>query len=155
MTTVRAENPRDVEDIRGVNELAFETPAEARLVDRLRERGKLLLSLVAEDYGRIMGHIALSRVDVASRPDVFGVGLGPMAVVPTSQNQGVGSQLVRDGLSQSAALGARFAVVLGHPGFYPRFGFLPASRFRLSCSWPVPDEVFMAVELVAGALAGV
>ena len=153
MTTVRSERASDVQRIREVNQAAFETSAEASLVGLLRERGKLLVSLVAESDGEIVGHIAFSRVYLASNPGLHGLGLGPTAVIPTHQRQGIGSQLVRAGLHRCAALGAQFVVVLGHPDYYPRFGFFPASQFRLSCSWPVPEGVFMATELISGALA--
>lgn len=154
MTTVRAEVPGDAAAIRRANELAFETPAEARLVDLLRERGKLLVSLVAVEAGGVVGHIAFSRARLASRPASYGVGLGPMAVVPARQRAGIGSELVRAGVRECAAAGATFAVVLGHPDYYPRFGFVPASRFSLTCRWPVPEGVFMVMELTPGALAG-
>ena len=154
MPTIRAERPSDIRAVRHVNELAFETPAEARLVDRLRRRGKLAVSLVAENGGHIVGHIAFSPVTIATRPQIKGLGLGPMAVSPSYQKQGVGSQLVREGLSRCRDLGAQFAVVLGHRHFYPRFGFVPASSFLLSCRWSVPEGVFMAIELKSGALAG-
>jgi len=154
MTAVRAEAPGDSAAIRRVNRLAFATPAEAGLVDLLRERGKLSLSLVAVDGGEVVGHIAFSRARLASRPEVEGLGLGPMAVAPARQREGIGSALVRAGVRACAAGGARFVVVLGHPDYYPRFGFVPASRFALACTWPVPEGVFMAVELTPGALAG-
>ena len=83
MTTIRRERNGDVEAIRRMNELAFDTPAEALLVNLLRERGKLLVSLVAEHDGQPVGHIAFSRVIAESHPDLRGVGLGPMAVVPS------------------------------------------------------------------------
>ena len=151
---VRRERSGDAGAIREVNRLAFATPAEARLVDALRARGKLVVSLVAERESRVVGHIAFSRAVAAARPDVPGVGLGPMAVVPALRSRGVGSELVRAGLAECAALGFSFAVVLGHPEYYPRFGFLAASGFGLSCRWPVPEGVFMALELTPGALAG-
>ena len=75
-----------------------------------------------------------------------------MAVIPSCQNQGIGSLLILDGLTQCSALGVQFIVVLGHTHFYPRFGFIPASRFQLSCKWSVPDDVFMAMETVPGSL---
>lgn len=153
MTTIRAEGPADIQAIRQVNELAFEAATEARLVDALRVRAKLLVSLVAENEGCVVGHIAFSRVDAASTGELLGLGLGPMAVLPSFQKQGIGSSLVREGLRRCKELGASFVVVLGHPHFYPRFGFLPASQFRLSCSWAVPEGVFMAIELNSGALA--
>ena len=153
MVTIRAEIPADLQAIREVNETAFETPAEARLVDRLRQRGKLLVSLVAEEAGRVVGHIAFSRARLSAAPGTFGLGLGPMAVIPSCQNRGIGSRLAVQGLSQCVRLGAHFVVVLGHPHFYPRFGFLPAARFRLACKWPVPEGVFMALETRPGSLA--
>jgi putative acetyltransferase len=82
MRTVRLEQPEDVEAVRRLNEKAFGTPAEAGLVDLLRVRGKIVVSLVAVDGGRIMGYIAFSRVSVAANPMLRGVGLGPMAVIP-------------------------------------------------------------------------
>ena len=77
-----------------------------------------------------------------------------MAVVPALQNRGIGSLLARAGLDQCRALACDYAVVLGHPRYYPRFGFVPASRFGLRCLWDVPDDVFMALEFRPGVLAG-
>ena len=82
------------------------------------------------------------------------MGLAPMAVTPDRQRRGIGSALVREGLRQCARAGARAVIVVGHPEFYPRFGFRPGSSFGLRCEYPVPDDVFMAVELVPGALEG-
>jgi putative acetyltransferase len=82
------------------------------------------------------------------------MGLAPMAVLPARQRQGIGSALVRDGLGRCRELGYEAVVVLGHPGYYPRFGFVPASRFGIGCEYDVPAEVFMALELVPGALRG-
>jgi len=76
-----------------------------------------------------------------------------MAVTPGRQKQGTGTTLVRACLARCAELGIGFVVVLGHPHYYPRFGFVPATRFGLHCAWPVPDDVFMALEMRPGALA--
>jgi putative acetyltransferase len=154
MITLRPERAEDVEAVRRVNEQAFETPAEARLVDLLRARGKLVASLVAETGDQFVGHIAFSPVSIASRPTLRGVGLGPMAVLPAMQKQGIGTGLVRGGLDCCRDMGYDYAVVVGHPEFYPRFGFVPASRFGITCSWEVPEGVFMALELRPQALAG-
>jgi len=116
MITVRPEQPQDVDAIRCVNEQAFETPAEAHLVDRLRARRKLIASLVAEAGDQVVGHIAFSPVAIASRPELRGVGLGPMAVVPAVQRRGIGSALVRAGLDRCRDTGYDYAVVVGHPG---------------------------------------
>jgi len=151
--TVRPEKPEDVPAIRVVNEQAFGRAAEADLVDALRRNGKAILSLVAEDNGRIVGHILFSPVTIQSNEtELTGAGLAPLAVVPDRQNQGIGSMLVEEGLRRLREAGHRFVVVLGHPNYYPRFGFFPASRFNIKSEYDVADEVFMAMELQAGAL---
>jgi putative acetyltransferase len=155
MATIRAERNEDIPAIRRINELAFAASLEANLMDKLRKRGKLFLSLVAEEDAQIVGHIAFSPVIIETHPDLLGFGLGPMAVLPTLQKKGLGSQLVRAGLERCRELECDYGVVLGHSEYYPRFGFMPASRFRLKCSWEVPDNVFMAIELRPGALSDV
>jgi putative acetyltransferase len=155
MAVVRAETDRDIESIRRIHRRAFETSAEADAVDLLRSRGKLLLSLIAEWEGQAVGHIAFSRAILSANPGLPGTGLAPVAVDPAFQRKGVGSLLVRAGLEKCRALGYEFSIVLGHPNFYPRFGYVPASRFGLHCIWKVPDEAFLAIEFRPGALAGV
>lgn len=153
MMIVRQERPEDVAGIRHVNVQAFGQPAEADLVDLLRTRGKVILSLVATQNERIVGHILFSPVMIESEGGLFtAVGLAPMAVLPELQKQGIGSQLVKHGLEQCRQTGHECVVVLGHAEYYPRFGFVPASRYGLKCEYDVPDEVFMALELREGAL---
>jgi putative acetyltransferase len=153
MIIIRPEEPRDIAAIRKVVEEAFGQPAEANLVDALRRNGKATLSLVAEESGQIVGHILFSPVTIETGDDQFGgVGLAPMAVSPERQNEGIGSLLVKEGLDRCRAASHPFTVVLGHPEFYPRFGFIPASRFNIKCEYDVADEVFMAMELQDGAL---
>jgi putative acetyltransferase len=82
------------------------------------------------------------------------LGLAPMAVLPSRQRGGIGSALVRDGLERCRLSGVQAVVVLGHAEYYPRFGFIPASRARLRCEYDVPDDVFMVCELEEGSLAG-
>ena len=152
--TVRPEAPADAPAIRHVHEAAFGRPDEADVVDRLRDRAPGYLGLVAVDDGRVVGHVAFSRVTLdPPRPDRALRGLAPMAVLPDRQRGGVGSRLVRDGLDACRADGAAAVVVLGHPTYYPRFGFAPAHQFGLACEYDVPPEAFMAVELADGALA--
>lgn len=155
MTMIRLERTEDVKAVRGVNEQAFETRSEADLVDCLRTGGKLVASLVAVDGDRIVGHIAFSRVGIAANPKLRGVGLGPMAVLPDVQRHGIGSELARAGLDRCRDLGYDFAVVVGHPEYYPRFGFVPASKYGITSIWEVPEGVFMALELRPEGLAGV
>ena len=152
---VRAESTDDYTAVRQVNEQAFGRAEEAALVDALRGRAEPHISLVAEVDGRIVGHIFFSSVRVESEADEFAaLGLAPMAVMPEFQNRGVGSELVRRGLEECRRRGHEIVVVLGHPEYYPRFGFVPAKQKGLSCEYPVPDEAFMALELSEGALAG-
>jgi putative acetyltransferase len=153
MIVIRAETSEDIPAVRRVNELAFGRPGEADLVDALRALAISTVSLVAVLDGNVVGHLFFSPVtlEVAIGEDSpalgLALGLGPLAVLPEFQNQGIGSRLVREGLEACRQLGAGAVVVLGHPEFYPRFGFVPASRFGLRCEYPVPDDVFMALEL--------
>lgn len=114
------------------------------------------MSLVAAEGETLVGHIAFSPVTFtfADGDDVLMMGLAPMAVDPPRQRHGIGSALVRAGLDECRRLGAIAVVVLGHPEYYPRFGFRPASRFGVKSEYQVPDDVFMALELRARALDG-
>ena len=149
---IRLEQPADVAAVHAINQAAFETSAEADLVDAIRAQAEPIISLVADDAGTTVGHILFSPVALAGHAELKIMGLAPMAVAPAQHRRGIGSALVREGLDHCRRLGYGAVVVLGHPGFYPRFGFAPASRFGLTSEYDVPDEVFMAVELTAGAL---
>lgn len=152
---IRPEQPEDGAAIRQVVTAAFGQTAEADLVDRLRAHGKARVSLVAEADGQLVGHILFSEVTLDVNPQAINViGLAPLAVAPAWQKQGVGSQLTQVGLAACRAAGYDAAIVLGHPEYYPRFGFVPASRFGVHSEYHVRDEVFMAMELRSGALAG-
>ena len=151
-TIFRHEGLQDAAAIRTVNMEAFGRPQEADLVDALRSSGKMTLSLVAVAGERVVGHILFSPVTIESEGGVVpAVGLGPMAVLPDLQRHGIGSSLIERGLGACRAAGHERVVVLGHPEYYPRFGFVPASRFGVSSEYDVPDEVFMALELRPGA----
>ena len=155
MITIRAETLADRRAVRRVNELAFGGPGEAALVDALREEARPHISLVAVLDRRVVGHIFFSPITIESAESVSNaMALGPMAVLPERQGQGIGSQLVREGLKECRQAGQEVVFVLGHAHYYPRFGFAPASAQGLRCLYPVPDEVFMVAELRAGALAG-
>jgi putative acetyltransferase len=150
---IRHETNADVAAIYQVNVAAFGRAGEAALVDALRAQGQIVLSLVAVQNEQIVGHILFSPVVIGDQGAQFaGVGLGPMAVLPAYQRHGVGSQLVQHGLDLLRAEGHEVVVVLGHPRFYPRFGFQPAAQHNIHSQWNVPADLFMAVELVPGAL---
>jgi putative acetyltransferase len=153
---IREETPDDRAAVRLVNELAFGQPAEADLVDSLREHCADALSLVAVDSsGAVVGHILFTPVTVDSAHEVVGMGLAPMAVLPEQQRRGIGSQLVRRGLERLRERSCPFVVVVGHSEYYPRFGFAPASTHRLESQWGLPDEVFMALVFDETAMAPV
>jgi putative acetyltransferase len=150
--SVRPERLGDEPAVRAVNEAAFDTPAEATLVDVLRgEPG--CISLVAEWEGKVAGHIQFSPAVLESETGRWPIGaLGPMAVLPELQRRGIGSQLVRAGLTACRAAGRDAVIVLGHPDFYPRFGFVPADDYGVRSESEVPREVFMVLELRPGSL---
>jgi putative acetyltransferase len=151
---IRAERAEDLPGIRRVNEAAFGTRTEADLVDALRARAASAVSLVADVDGEVTGHILLSPVTLTSDPALLVLGLAPMAVLPERQRQGIGGALVGAVLDAARQTRAAAVCVLGHAEYYPRFGFERASRFGIVCEYDVPDEVFMILELEAGALRG-
>lgn len=151
--TIRKELPADIDAIHRLNQAAFGQNSEADLVDRLRARGKVTLSLVAEKDGRVVGHILFSPVTIERKGGIITIqGLAPMAVLPQCQKCGIGSRLVEQGLALLKETGQRAVVVLGHLGYYPRFGFIPASRFGITNEYDAPDNAFLALELSPGGL---
>jgi putative acetyltransferase len=157
---IREERGEDVEAIRLLNERAFGGPAEAALVEALRRAGAITLSLVAvarsgAGAGAPLGHILFSPVVLESAAGArAAVGLAPMAVQPERQREGIGGRLIRAGLDRLRREGHGAVVVVGHPEYYPRFGFVPASRLGVRWEHACPDEAFMAIELIPGALRG-
>ena len=149
---VREERPADVEAVRDLNRRAFGQDQEGNIVDALRANGGALLSLVAVKQGRVVGHIMYSPISVAR---VAGAALGPMAVQPEHQRQGIGSRLVEEGNRKLKDAGCPFIVVVGHPEFYPRFGFTPAGARGITCEWELPAEVFMMLILDDEKVRGV
>jgi putative acetyltransferase len=118
------------------------------------------LSLVAERDGGIVGHILFTPVEIDAAAGVLrGYGLAPVAVRTAWQRRGIGSALVAEGVRRLRDAGVPYLIVLGHPEYYPRFGFEPASRHGVRCQWPgVPDEAFMLLVLdpvVTTQLAGI
>jgi len=155
MVIIRFEEPGDAESVRRVNELAFGREDEAGLVDALRLLDEPLISLVAVQGDQTVGHILFSPVTIESEGTSLGaMGLGPLAVLPEVQGQGIGTQLVAAGIKECQKAGHEIIVLVGHPGYYPRFGFQPCKPLGLEFSEDVPPEAFMVLELKAGALAG-
>jgi putative acetyltransferase len=154
---IRGENTENSEErsvIYSINEVAFGSRDEADLVDNLRTEGVVLVSLVAEMQERIVGHILFSRMSIETAGgSVPAAALAPMAVLPEHQRRGIGGRLIRHGLNLLHEQGERIVLVVGHPNYYPRFGF--SSEKALSLESPFPPGAFMAMELSPGALEGV
>ena len=152
MITIRPAAPADHTAIYQINDAAVGQPGEARLVDRLRADGEVLVELVAEDDGAMVGHILFSRLPLIGEADTLeAAALAPMAVAPGRQKGGIGSLLVKEGLRACAEAGVPAVVVLGHRDYYPRFGFDPAMATGLTAPFSGPR--FMALQLSPGALA--
>jgi len=155
MPLIREERPEDAEAVHALLVAAFGREAEARLVERLRASGKLICALVAEENGRVLGHMALSQIAVKNGGgEIPALALAPLAVIPAFQRLGIGSALVSAGLARCRELGHARVVVLGGPDFYARFGFAPAAEFGIRHPGAVPSESFMALALVPGGLDG-
>lgn len=156
--TIRPERPVDHEAVFEVNRLAFGGLDEARLVEALRPSPAFIpeLSLVALEEERVVGHILFSRVAVRGEAATHdALALAPMAVLPALQRRGVGSALVRRGLADAKSLGHGVVIVVGHPGYYPRFGFIPGVPLGIRPPFEVSPGAFMVLELRPGALHGV
>jgi putative acetyltransferase len=154
MLTLRGETPEDIPIIHHINTAAFGQANEADLVDALRQHNGLTISLVAVQDGRLVGHIALSPVTITSSiTTIEALGLAPMAVLPAYQRRGIGSQLVEAGLTACHHTPYGIVVVLGHPHYYPRFGFTPAKPLGIVWENDAPEEAFMVKEIQEGALA--
>ena len=155
MVETRDETPADYDAIGDLLRAAFKKDVEPRLVELLRDSGNAVIALVAVTATEVVGHIVFSPVSVARAPQAFrALGLGPVAVLPEFQANGIGSKLIRDGLAICRDKGYDAVVVLGDPGFYTRFGFSKAGRRHLKNEFGV-DAEFMVLELRAGGLEGV
>jgi len=154
MLTIRGETPEDYSAIHHINTVAFGRPNEADLVNALRQNNALTISLVAVQDGRLVGHVALSPVTItSSTATIEALGLAPMAVLPAYQHRGIGSQLVEAGLNACHQIPYGLVVVLGHPHYYPRFGFAPAKPMGIVWEHDAPEEAFMVKEIQEGVLA--
>lgn len=158
MLTIKPETADLLDQIRHINDAAFDQPAEGMLVDALRQGESFIpaLSLVAEVDGKAVGHSLFSKIKIKGETATAdALALAPMSVLPEHQNQGIGSKLVAQGLEACWRLGHRVVVVLGHPDFYPRFGFRPASLYGIRPPFQVRDEVFMVCGRDDGSLSGI
>ena len=139
LATMRLEEPRDAQQIRDLLEASFPGYGEALLVDRLRSDGDIILSLVAEDQGVVVGYIAFSRLIVEGDDGPFQASaLAPLAVYPEYQQQGVATRLIREGHACLAAMGVTLSVVLGEPGYYGRFGYSNRRAAQFDCEYQSP-----------------
>ena len=154
MLVIRPETDTDRDAVARVVRDAFGSDDEAVLVDALRDAGRLVLSLVAEENGEIIGHISFSPMTVDNDTTTYtAICLAPVAVAPSHQREGVGSALVNAGLDELRQRGDGTVFLLGHPTYYPRFGFRPAREFDIH--YQDDRDSFMALELTPGALAHV
>lgn len=160
---IRPERSSDFEAIEKIIVEAFKNAEhtdkdEHNLVKRLRSSSNYIseLALVAELNGTVAGYILFSRVFIKQSNGglVESLALAPVSVRPNDQRQGVGGALIREGHKLAKANGFRSVILLGHPDYYPRFGYQAASKWRIKAPFDVPDEAFMAIELVEGALRG-
>jgi putative acetyltransferase len=149
---IRKERPGDIPAIRDLNKRAFGQDQEANIVDALRSNGAASLSLVATLNDRVVGHIMYSPAELGQ---LTGAGLGPMAILPEHQRQGIGSKLIDAGNRQLKIAGCPFIVVVGHADYYPRFGFSPARPLGITCEWEVPENVFLLLVLDPGQMRSV
>lgn len=151
---LRTERPGDMLPVQELLEAAFGRGDEAELVNRLRESGAAVVTMVEEEEYEFMGHLLMSPVTIDGQEGPW-LGLAPLAVHPQWQGQGIGSDLVREGLDTALEMDWKAVVVLGDPLYYQRFGFRPASEFGLHCIYEVSAECFMAMELEPGSLTGI
>lgn len=152
---IRQESPADFYAVHELICKAFEREDEGNLVDVLRNTVEGYISLVADIDGLVVGHILFTPVTLSgNNMDLNLIGLAPLAVLPEFQSRGVGSKLVQAGLQRCQSIACDALVVLGHPQYYPKFGFVPSVKYGIKSEYNVSDDTFMILELVEGALQG-
>ena len=156
---IREELEKDYEVVERLTEEAFKNAVhsdgtEHLLVNRLRKSDDFIkeLSLVAEDNGKVIAHLMLTKAKINNGDmSVETLALAPVSVIPEYQGKGIGSKLI----NVARRLGYKSVIVLGHDKYYPKFGFVPASKYGIKAPFDVPDEAFMVKELNDGSLIGV
>jgi predicted N-acetyltransferase YhbS len=151
---IRQEQKGDYKKVYEINTRAFGQENESILVERIRSGKSFVpeLSLVAEQDSEIVGHILFPKIKIVGKAEYESLALAPMAVIPKLQRQGIGGELITTGLTIAKKLGFESVIVVGHKDYYPRFGFKKASSWGIKCPFEVPDEAFMAIELVEDSL---
>jgi predicted N-acetyltransferase YhbS len=152
---IEAETEEDYEQITTLHSLAFNRDSEARLVEKLRRTPIYIreLSLVARYKNTVIGHILFYPIKINSHgKKCVSLALAPISVIPRFQNRKIGTKLIREGLEKARKLGFKSVIVVGHPEYYPRFGFEKASNYGISASFHVPDNALLAIELEKDAL---
>lgn len=155
---VRPENNDEQAAISQSIRMAFGRQNETELVDRLRNSLAFIptLSLVAVRNNKIVGHILFSHVKIVNgKRETAALGIAPLSVLPEFQNQGIGKQLMKEGLRKAAELGHKLVLVLGNEHYYHKFGFLPAGKWRIKFPMDVPSQTFLALALIPKALQNV
>ncbi len=157
---IRTESIKDFKEVYNVNFLAFgNREDESKLIERIRNSEEFIpeLSIVAEIDNEIVGHILLSKATVENKEGQQEViVLAPIAIKPIYQKQGIGSKLINEGLKRCEELGFNIVFLIGHPEYYPKFGFKPARRFGVDLKqFEVPEDVFMVCELNEGELQNI
>ncbi|WP_226576012.1 GNAT family N-acetyltransferase [Microseira wollei] len=158
MISILSETAEDIAAIREVVTAAFGRPNEAALVEIIRNSPNFIpeLSLVAKEDGKVLGHILFSLVAIETQKgNVEAIALAPLCVTPTHQRQSIGAQLVQAGITKCRELDHNIIILVGHPHYYPRFGFQKASQFGIQAPFTVPDSAFMVLELKPDALTGI
>ncbi|MDG0811069.1 GNAT family N-acetyltransferase [Cohnella rhizosphaerae] len=158
MVRIRTETNEDIDAVRQIHLAAFGgREDESRLADRIRESAGFVpeLSLVAEADVRVVGHMLISKAELVDGQDATDtLVLAPIGVLPDAQGRGVGGALIREGIHRAEEMGYKLIFLIGHPSYYPRFGFKPAVDSGLVLmQFDVPDDVFMVRELAEGELA--
>ena len=158
MLEIRPESPKEYPEVYNVNLRAFNKHIEPNLVKAIRKSENYIaeLSLVAVFNNKVVGHIMFSTITIETgNGNIPVLSLAPLAVLPDYQNRKIGSELIKKGLEECKRLGFKIVVLVGHPNYYPRFGFVPARSVGLEAPFEVPDEAFMVLELCPGALKNI